>query len=184
VKVLLINPLFPQSLWSFTGVAELVGAAMGQAPLGLLTVAALTPKEHEVSVIDENVEPIDFDADVDLVALTAFNVQFGRAIEIAREFRRRGIPVAIGGPYVSLVPERGEGRFDYRFVGEAARATTTNRRRTSRSPTRPCRASICSASTATCTCTCRRAAAARSSASSATSSSPTAACRARSRWRR
>jgi radical SAM superfamily enzyme YgiQ (UPF0313 family) len=119
VKVLLINPLFPQSLWSFTGVAELVGAAMGQAPLGLLTVAALTPKEHEVSVIDENVEPIDFDADVDLVALTAFNVQFGRAIEIAREFRRRGIPVAIGGPYVSLVPERGEGRFDYRFVGEA-----------------------------------------------------------------
>ncbi|MFN0152505.1 MAG: DUF4070 domain-containing protein [bacterium] len=119
MKVLLINPQFPASLWSFTGISDLVGASMGQAPLGLLTVAALTPREHDVTLVDENVEPIDFDAEADLVGITAFNVQFSRAIEIAKVFRRRGIPVAIGGPYVSLVPERAEGHFDRMFVGEA-----------------------------------------------------------------
>jgi len=119
VKVLLINPQFPPSLWSFTGISDLVGASMGQAPLGLLTVAALTPREHDVTLVDENVEPIDFAAEADLVGITAFNVQFSRAIEIAQRFRRRGVPVAIGGPYVSLVPERAAGHFDYSFVGEA-----------------------------------------------------------------
>lgn len=119
MKVLLVNPRFPDSLWSFTEIADLVGSRMGQAPLGLLTVAALTPPEHEVSLVDENVQPIDFDADVDLVAITAFNVQFARAVEIGERFRARGRRIAIGGPYVSLVPERAEGLFDHMFVGEA-----------------------------------------------------------------
>jgi len=119
LKILLINPRFPDSLWSLTGISDLVGAGIGQTPLGLITVAALTPPGHEIRLVDENVEPIDFGAPADLVAIGAMNVQFGRAVEIGRRFRERGVRTAIGGPYVSLVPERAEGLFDHRLVGEA-----------------------------------------------------------------
>lgn len=119
MKILLINPRFPDSLWSLTGISDLVGAGIGQTPLGLITVAALTPPGHEIRLVDENVEPIDFDARADLVAIGAMNVQFGRAVEIGRRFRERGVRTAIGGPYVSLVPERADGLFDHRLAGEA-----------------------------------------------------------------
>lgn len=102
-----------------TGVSDLVGTGIGQTPLGLITVAALTPPGHEIHLVDENVEPIDFAAPADLVAIGAMNVQFGRAAEIARRFHDRGILTAIGGPYVSLVPDRAVGLFDHRLVGEA-----------------------------------------------------------------
>jgi radical SAM superfamily enzyme YgiQ (UPF0313 family) len=121
MKILLINPLFPNSLWSFSGLSDLVGSSIGQPPLGLATVAALTPEGHEITIIDENVEPIDFEAEADLVALGPFNVQFGRAKEIASRFRSRGIPVAVGGPFVSLDPEAAEGHFDHTLTGEAER---------------------------------------------------------------
>jgi radical SAM superfamily enzyme YgiQ (UPF0313 family) len=119
MKILLINPLFPNSLWSFSGLSDLAGSSIGQPPLGLVTVAALTPPGHELQVIDENIEPVDFEAEVDLVALGPFNVQFARAKEIAERFRARGIPVAVGGPYVSLDPEAAEDHFDHTLSGEA-----------------------------------------------------------------
>ena len=119
MKILLINPQFPNSLWSFSGLSDLVGSSIGQPPLGLATVAALTPAGHEITIIDENVEPIDFEAAADLVALGPFNVQFARAKEIAGRFRARGIPVAVGGPFVSLDPEAAEGHFDHTLTGEA-----------------------------------------------------------------
>ncbi|MBI4115012.1 MAG: radical SAM protein [Candidatus Omnitrophica bacterium] len=88
-------------------------------PLGLATVAALTPPHWEVAIADENVEEIDFETDADLIGITAFNVQYQRALEIAAEFKRRGKPVVFGGPYCSLFPEAFEGKGDYRVSGEA-----------------------------------------------------------------
>ena len=89
------------------------------APLGLATVAALTPSDIEVQVIDENIEEIPFDTDADIVGFTAFNVQIRRAVELSQEFRKRGKKVVLGGPYVSLIPDRFEEIFDVLFVGEA-----------------------------------------------------------------
>ncbi len=88
-------------------------------PLGLATVAALTPKNWQVEIVDENVESVNFDTDADLIGITAFNVQYQRALALAVEFKKRGKHVVFGGPYCSLFPEAFEGKGDYRISGEA-----------------------------------------------------------------
>ena len=119
MKAYLINPVFPETIWSFKGLHPLTGTRFSTTPLGLATVAALTPPHWQVEIADENVEAIDFETDADLIAITAFNIQYQRALQIAAEFKRRGKPVIFGGPYCSLFPEAFEGKADYRLVGEA-----------------------------------------------------------------
>ena len=119
MKVYLINPRFQPTIWSFEGLQPLTGTRFSTTPLGLVTVAALTPAPWEVEIADENVEDIDFDTSADLIAISAFNVQYHRALEIIAEFRKRGKKIAVGGPYNSLFPEAFEGKCDYRIVGEA-----------------------------------------------------------------
>ena len=118
-KILFVNPRFPSSLWGFQGIAELVGVRSGQAPLGLATVAAMTPPTIEVDLQDENCNPVPLDTDADVVAIGCWNVQYGRARELAAEFRRRGKLTVVGGPYPTLCPERfADGAFDVVFDGE------------------------------------------------------------------
>lgn len=119
MKVLLVNPKFAPTIWSFEGLKPITGTSFSTTPLGLATVAALTPSPWEVEIVDENVEEIDFDRPVNLVAISAFNVQYHRALEIAREFKKRGRAIAFGGPYCTLFPEAFEGKADHRIVGEA-----------------------------------------------------------------
>jgi radical SAM superfamily enzyme YgiQ (UPF0313 family) len=119
MKILFVNPRFPNSLWGFQGMADLVGVRCGQAPLGLATVAALTPGEIAVDLQDENSRPLDLDTDADAVAIGCWNVQYHRARQLAAEFRRRGKLVVVGGPYPTLCPERfTDGAFDVVFDGE------------------------------------------------------------------
>ena len=66
------------------------GRATFEVPIGLATVAALTPSDWQIRIVDENIEAIDFDVGTDVVGISLFNVQFRRAVEIAAEFRRRG----------------------------------------------------------------------------------------------
>ena len=87
--------------------------------LPLTIVAALTPSEHEVSVCDENVEPLDLDADVDLVGVTFMTALAPRAYEIARAFRARGKVVVAGGFHPTLRPDEARGHFDAVVVGDA-----------------------------------------------------------------
>ncbi len=118
-KILFVNPRFPNSLWGFQGITDLVGIRSGQAPLGLATVAALTPPSITVDLQDENCRPLDLDTDADVVAIGCWNVQYHRACELAAEFRRRGKFVVVGGPYPTLCPERFVGGpFDVVFDGE------------------------------------------------------------------
>jgi len=88
-------------------------------PLGLLNVAAVTPSGVEVSLTDENVEPIDFEKDVDLVGITTMTSAAPRAYEIAQKFRKKGVPVVLGGPHVSFLPQEGLQHADAVVVGEA-----------------------------------------------------------------
>ncbi len=119
MQILFVCPRFPDSLWNFRGIHKLVGIESAQTPLGLATIAALTPLEIKVALVDENIEPIDFETPCDVVAISCFNVQFVRAAEIAAEFQRRGRLIVIGGPYPTLCPERFDGVGDVLFVGEA-----------------------------------------------------------------
>jgi len=119
MKILFVNPRFPNSLWGFQGITDLVGIRSGQAPLGLVTVAALTPTDIAVELQDENCRAVDLDTDADVVAIGCWNVQYQRAGELAEQFRRRGKLVVVGGPYPTLCPERfADGPFDVVFNGE------------------------------------------------------------------
>ena len=84
-------------------------------------LAALTPDGHRMTIVDENVEPIDFDrlAEADIVGLTGMIVQRRRMREILRELKARGIFTVVGGPWVSVQEDYFEGLADVIFVGEA-----------------------------------------------------------------
>mgnify|MGYP002345537427 CR=1 FL=1 len=89
--------------------------------LALLTLANLTPKEHEVIIENENVERIDFDEPVDLVALTVTVDVMNRGVEIAKEFQNRGVTVVAGGIHITADPEGALYYFDAICVGMAER---------------------------------------------------------------
>lgn len=87
--------------------------------LGLLTVAAMVPADFSLRLCDEELEPIDFETDADVIALCANVAQAPRALEVAAEFRARHKTVVVGGPHVSLAPEIFEGNlFDSLVIGE------------------------------------------------------------------
>jgi len=89
------------------------------AHLSLTTLAALTPEDIDIAITDENVEPVDFEEDIDLVGITAMTIHANRAYEIARIFRHRGIPVVMGGPHASALPEESKGHVNAVVIGEA-----------------------------------------------------------------
>lgn len=88
-------------------------------PLGLLTIAALTSPEFDIAFVDERIGPVDFDAPADIVAVSAMTPQASRAYDIADRFRARGVPVVLGGPHPSLLPEEALLHADAVVVGEA-----------------------------------------------------------------
>ena len=87
--------------------------------LSLTAVAALTPRRHEVRIVDENVEPIDFASDVDLVGITFMTALAPRAYEIADQFRARGKFVVGGGFHPTLCTAEAVEHLDAVVVGDA-----------------------------------------------------------------
>ena len=89
--------------------------------MGLLALAALTPADWDITVFDENVRAPDY-ANLprpDLVGVTAFTSQANRAYELAAEFRRRTVPVVMGGIHATMRPGEGMARVDSVVRGEA-----------------------------------------------------------------
>ena len=119
--IVIVNPRFEISFWGFEHCVSLFGkrANLPVACLGLL--AALVPDRHDVTLIDENVEDIDFErlARADLVCLTGMSIQGGRIVEILEAMRARGVMTAVGGAMATVEPEALEGLADVLFVGEA-----------------------------------------------------------------
>jgi radical SAM superfamily enzyme YgiQ (UPF0313 family) len=81
-------------------------------------LAAWTPAQWEVSHTDEIVQRVDFNKRVDLVGITANTPAAPHAYALAREFRRRGVPVVVGGPHATLLPEEVAQHADAVVVGE------------------------------------------------------------------
>jgi radical SAM superfamily enzyme YgiQ (UPF0313 family) len=107
MRVLLIYPIFPKSFWSFDKTIALAGRKAMMPPLGLITIAAILPQEWEYKLVDRNVRPVT-EAEwawADMVMLSGMIVQkedFRRQI---RQAKRRGKPVAVGGPYATSSPQ-------------------------------------------------------------------------------
>jgi radical SAM superfamily enzyme YgiQ (UPF0313 family) len=82
-------------------------------------LAGLTPRDVDVQLLDENVEPVDLAAPADWVAITAATASAPRAYEIADAFRARGIPVVMGGIHATVLPDEAATHADAVVVGEA-----------------------------------------------------------------
>jgi radical SAM superfamily enzyme YgiQ (UPF0313 family) len=111
-KLVLINPVNPRK----TGLT--VNMSSRFPPLSLAIVAALTPPDWDVRIIDENFEPFTY-VDADLVGLTAFTASVRRAYEIAGFYRERRIPTVLGGIHASMRPEEALQYVDAVVIGEA-----------------------------------------------------------------
>jgi radical SAM superfamily enzyme YgiQ (UPF0313 family) len=121
MRLLLINPRFTESFWSFRfAMSEVVpGKRTLNPPLGLATLAALTPPHWEVTIVDENVEPVPLEPEADIVGVCGMGVQFPRQSELLAYYRGRGHYVVAGGSYASLCPEKYAQLADATVAGEA-----------------------------------------------------------------
>lgn len=123
LSICLINPKFEPSYWGFDYALPLYpGNKRCTMITGALpALAGLVPTGHEVVLLDENVEPIDFEAlrRFDIVGVTGMNVQKRRMREILARLRELGVFVAVGGAYASVDERYFDGLCDVLFVGEA-----------------------------------------------------------------
>lgn len=88
-------------------------------PLAPAVLAALTPPEVTVAFYDDRMEAIPFDEPTDLVGISVETYTAKRAYQIASEYRRRGVPVVMGGFHATLAPEEVSEYAEAVVVGEA-----------------------------------------------------------------
>ena len=120
MNVLLLNPEFPDTYWSFRHALPFEGKRSAFPPLGLMTVSALLPKSWEKRLVDLNVRSLK-SSDIewaDIVFATAMLVQKESLHDVVRRCKAKGKRVVLGGPYVTTtiedLPEA-----DHIFLGEA-----------------------------------------------------------------
>ncbi len=82
-------------------------------------LAAFAPPDWEVMHIDEAVTPVDVTTKADLVGITFHTPSAPHVYGLAAQFRRRSVPVVLGGPHVTLLPDEAQEYADVIFVGEA-----------------------------------------------------------------
>ncbi|MFQ5602275.1 MAG: radical SAM protein [bacterium] len=121
MRLLLINPKFPESFWSFKWAIEniLPNKRTVNPPLGLATLAALCPEEWQVEIIDENIESIPLQPEADIIGICGMGVQYQRQVELLAFFKNKGYFVVAGGSYASLCPEKYDKLADVVIAGEA-----------------------------------------------------------------
>ena len=86
--------------------------------LTLPYLAALTPRDWAVTLVDEQLQDIDFDAPADVVAITTWTLMSLRAYDIGDAFRRRGVPVILGGPHMYFHADEALRHCDAVGIGE------------------------------------------------------------------
>jgi radical SAM superfamily enzyme YgiQ (UPF0313 family) len=114
LKILLVNP--GKGRKKRKGIT---GRAFEVPPLALGILASLTPENHEIELVDENLKELDFTRVPDLVAITTLTAAAPRAYEISRKYREAGAKVVLGGIHPSAVPLEAIEHADAVAIGEA-----------------------------------------------------------------
>jgi radical SAM superfamily enzyme YgiQ (UPF0313 family) len=88
--------------------------------LGLLTLAGMTPKHHQITYLEseEHKDLSQLPHDFDFVAISTYSAQIFEAYEIAGKYKEFGVPTVIGGPHVSVLPEEAAQFCDSVVIGE------------------------------------------------------------------
>ena len=120
MKTLLIYPKYPDTFWSLKYALKFISKKASHPPLGLLTVAAMLPKEWEKKLIDMNVNALrDKDlAWADLVFISGMSIQKGSAKEVLGRCKRIGVKTVAGGPLFTTSYEEFE-EVDHFVLNEA-----------------------------------------------------------------
>ena len=120
-NILLVYPRFPSNTyWSFSYSLPFVGKKSSMPPLGLITVAAMLPKEYSVRLVDLNIEDLK-DEDItwaDAVFTSSMIVQKDSLEKIISRANKLEVPVVAGGPYPTQYYDQIKG-VDHFVLGEA-----------------------------------------------------------------
>ena len=119
--IVLINPQFAMSYWGLDHALPLFGKRANMPVASLPLLAALTPAPHTMALIDENIEPIDWNrcARADMVGVTGLSVQRFRMKEILLNLKQLGCFTVVGGPWISVQEDFFGDLADVIFIGEA-----------------------------------------------------------------
>ena len=120
MKVVLVYPEYPDTFWSFKHAIKFISKKATYPPLGLLTVAAMLPKNWEKKLVDMNVKKLK-DKDLkgaDLVFISAMAIQKASAKEVISKCKKMGIKIVAGGPLFTAGYEEFE-NVDYFVLNEA-----------------------------------------------------------------
>ena len=119
--IVLINPKFEMSFWGLEAALPFLGKR-ANLPVGALPLlAALTPPPHSITVIDENVEEIDYERcrRADIVGVTGMSVQRHHMRSVLVRLKGMGCYTVVGGPWISVSEDDFGELADVIFVGEA-----------------------------------------------------------------
>jgi radical SAM superfamily enzyme YgiQ (UPF0313 family) len=122
LSICLINPRFEPSYWGFDFALPLYpGDKRSTMISGALSAVAGMCGDHDVTLVDENVEDIDWDALArhDLIGITGMIVQKERMRQILVELKKRKLFTVVGGPLVSVDEAFFKDLCDVTFIGEA-----------------------------------------------------------------
>ena len=119
-RLLLINPRFRLKHYAAQHeLSGLFGKDKVTVPLALPILASLTPESYDIRIVDDENEDIPWDEQFDLVGITTTVTTVDRAYELADIFRQLGVPVVLGGSYVTFMPDEALQHADAIVVGEA-----------------------------------------------------------------
>lgn len=88
-------------------------------PLQLAILAALIPETDTAYLYDDRMEEIPFNKKADLVCITVDSFTARRSYQIAKKFRKKGVPVVLGGVHTTLLPDEAEKHADAILIGDA-----------------------------------------------------------------
>jgi radical SAM superfamily enzyme YgiQ (UPF0313 family) len=111
LKILMVYPKFPDTFWGFKHALKFIDKKATNPPLGLLTVAAMLPKEWETKLVDMNITGLDdkYLKWADYVFISAMSIQKESAKEVIGRCNELGVKVVAGGPLFSIGHEEYEG---------------------------------------------------------------------------
>jgi radical SAM superfamily enzyme YgiQ (UPF0313 family) len=107
MKALLVYPVIPETFWSFKYILKFIRKSAAHVPLGMLTVAAMMPKDWDIRLVDMNVESLN-DSTInwaDMVFIGAMLVQKESVRQVIGRCQALGKPITVGGPLFTSSPE-------------------------------------------------------------------------------
>jgi radical SAM superfamily enzyme YgiQ (UPF0313 family) len=119
MKILLVFPRIEHGAIIHSDKGSWSSILFGYPIITLPHLAAITPRHHEVKIINENYENLDFNEPADLVGITSYTMTAPRVYELADEFRRRGRKVVLGGYHPTAMPDEAKPHADSIALGEA-----------------------------------------------------------------